>query len=99
MAITTRNWTLTAYTVNTWTNLVSGLATIASLNIANNDLVNSIDVSVRLSGGCVLLPPTTIEPGGSYVADIKSINVMANEQVQVQASAAGIHVCASGITY
>lgn len=99
MAITTRNWTLVTYTVTTWTNLVSGLATVASLNIANTDLVNAIDVSIRLSGGCVLQPPVSIEPGGSYVADIRSLNVMAGEQVQVMASAVGLNVLASGITY
>lgn len=99
MAITTRNWALTTYNNAVWVDLVTGLATVASLNVANNDLVNPIDVSLRLSGGCVLLPPTTIEPGGSYCVDIKSINVMAGERLQVLCTAAGINVLASGITY
>lgn len=96
MLTTTKNWKLTSYTNSTWTNVVNEVATLAAVVIANTDLVNPITVGLRLSGGAVILPSTSIPAGATYSLDLRSLNVITGESLQMEASAAGINVIASG---
>lgn len=94
--MTPKNWKLTAYTNNTWTDVVGEAAILASILVANTDPANAINVQLRLSGGAVILPASSVPASSSYALDLRSLNIGSGETLQLQASAAGINAIASG---
>ena len=94
--MTPKNWKLTSYTDNTWTDVVNEVAIIAAIVIANTDVGAARSVSLRLSGGLVILPTTSIPAGASYTLDVRSLNIISGESLQARASATGINILASG---
>ena len=93
---TAKNWKLTSYTDATWTDVVNEVATLATLVIANTNAGAAINVSIRLSGGLVIVPTTSIAAGGAFVLEVRSINVTSGESLQANISAAGVNILASG---
>ena len=96
MLTTMKNWKLVSYTNATWTDVVNEVATVATLIISNTSASVAITSSIRLSGGAVIVPPTSIASNSSVILDIKSLNIVTGESLQAHASAAGIHIVASG---
>lgn len=96
MLTTAKNWKLTAYTNDTWTDVVNEVATVAAVIVSNTDLSNPVTCSLRLSGGAVLVPTVSLAAGATYTLDVRSLNVAAGESLQLRAGAAGINVIASG---
>ena len=94
--MTPKNWKLTSYTDNTWTIVVNEVAIIAAIVIANTDVGAARSVSLRLSGGAVILPTASIPAGASYTLDVRSLNIISGESLQARASATGINILASG---
>lgn len=95
MLDTPENWPLTSYTNDTWTPVVTGLAVVASIVIANTDAGGPITVAVRV-GTTILVPDTAIDPGTTHTVDVRSVNVKAGQTLDLRASLPGINVLASG---
>ncbi len=96
MLTTAKNWKLTSYTNDTWTALVNEVATVATVILANTTSSTSITVMVRLSGGAVLLPPVVLTAGQVFTFDVRSLNIITGESLQVNCNAAGMNFVASG---
>ena len=93
---TAKNWKLTTYTNATWTNIVNEVATLATVIIANTDAGAARNVSIRLSGGLVIVPTTSIAAGAVFTLDVRSLNIVTGESLQANISAAGVNILASG---
>lgn len=96
-----KNWLVSTYTDATWTNLVSEPATLATLvltNTTDTDVVVEIqlvdDVDTKLS---TILPTFTLSGYGAEMIDVRSINVLHNQKIQVKADVAGAEFTASGV--
>lgn len=95
-----KNWTLSSYTNDTWTDLVDEESIVATLSIANT-AATSVNVELRLSDGsgnklATILPENTMEGKDAFVLDIKSIPVTGAQTIQAKASAAGVDFLAGG---
>jgi len=106
MAFGIKSWDLSSYTNGTWTDLVvgsSGNETVKDI-ILSNTTIGAISVSIRIvtSGGVsqsVILPPTNLAAGTSYVLDVGTINLTSSQKLQVSCASAGIEFHASGVTH
>lgn len=101
MALTAANWTLDSYTVATWTDLLTDVSTVATLVMANT-AVSPAEVQIRLTDNTpakltTILPAYTLAAGTSEVLDLRSINVEANQRIQIQVDIAGVEFLASGV--
>lgn len=96
MLTSTKNWKLSSYTNDTWTPLVNEVATLATVILSNTTASTSITVSVRLSGGTVLLPPVVLTGGQVFTFDVRSLNIITGESLQVNCNASGMNFIASG---
>ena len=96
---TPKNWQLSSYTNNTWTDLVSEAGIVQTLSISN-PTGTPIDVEIRRedasSGLAVILPATTIDTNQSYVLE-KVINVTGTQAIQIKCDLAGIEFDANGV--
>ena len=92
---TPENWSVTTYTNNTWTTVLAGAAIVASVIIANTDAGSPITVAMRV-GTTVIVPFTEIAAGTTYTIDVRSLAIKTGQTLGFQASAAGVHVIASG---
>ncbi len=95
-----KNWTLSSYTNDTWTDLVDEESIVATLSIANT-AGTAANVEVRLSDGsgnnlAVIVPQNELASYDAFVLDIKSIPVTGTQTIQVRASAAGVNFLAGG---
>lgn len=95
MLNTADNWPLTSYTNNAWTPVVTGLAVVASIIVANTDAVNPITVALRI-GTAILVPDTVIAAGTTQAVDVRSLVVKTGQTLDLRASAPGINALASG---
>lgn len=100
MLTTAKSWALATYTDNTWTNVVAEVATLAAVLLANTTASTALIVELRVeaSGSTVaqILPPVLLDAGAAQVLDVRSLNIVTGQALQVRASAAGIHVLVSG---
>lgn len=102
MKLTPKNWTLNTYTNETWTDLVTEPepAVIATLVLVNSGAA-PVAVGVRLSDGvdgiATIVPAKTLAVGDSYILDMRSINVLGGQSLQVKADVAGAEFLASGV--
>ncbi len=103
MKLTPKNWPLTTYTDATWTPIVieAEPAIIASMVMANTS-AGPVTVGVRLGDGgtnkvCTIVPAKTIAAGESFTLDLRSINVMIGQSIDVQADVVGAEFLASGV--
>jgi len=102
MALERKNWTLNTYANAAWSDLVSEEAILATILIANTDLVNPVVVGIQIADGtdaslAVIVPGKTLAAGESVTIDIRSINLITGQKLQVQADAAGANFLASGV--
>lgn len=101
MALTPKNWQLTSYTNDTWTDLVAEPAQIATLNVSNVGAA-AVLVQVRLDDGAGVevvrvLPPASVDMNAAFTLDVRSLNVTGTQRLQVRANAGGAHFLASGV--
>lgn len=98
---TERNWALTSYTVDTWTNVLAEPATLGAIIIANLSAGDAI-VQLRLEdGGAHVsqpLPPTVVASNDSFTLDVRSLNIVGTQALQFRADVAGAEVTASGVS-
>lgn len=106
MAIIPTNWTATEYTVDDWTPLVSGTkSTVTTIIAANCSSTEQATISIRiadLSGTvnlCKIIPIHVLEPLDSITLDVRSVNVLGDQQIQFCANVVGVEVMASGVSY
>ena len=95
-----KNWTVSSYTNDTWTDLVGEPGIVATLSIANTE-ATPVYVQVRLSDGAgnnlaVIVPQNELDGYDAFILDIKSIPVTDEQTIQVKASAAGVNFLAGG---
>lgn len=106
MTTTAKTWPLASYTAGAWTDAVvgdSGGSTVRSVVLANTTVAD-ISASVRIASSdgvaqSILLPPSDLAAGASYLLDIPAINLSAGQKLQVSCAAVGIELTASGISY
>lgn len=92
-----RNFTLTSYTNNTWTDVVRSRTNLQTI-IISNTTAGAINVSVRIGGpDAVVLPTTSVAANSSYVMDLNSLTIESEQALQVYVSATGVHVIASEV--
>lgn len=103
MALVTQNWTLNSYTAATWTDLINdnGVNTVATLAIAN-PTAGALIVQVRLTDDTPtslveFVPPLTVALDTSEVLDLRSINVLTAQRIQIKVDAVGAEFLASGV--
>ena len=96
---TPTNWTLNTYTAVTWTDLVAEAAIVASV-VISNPTASPVSVSVRLedaaAGLATLLPVSAIEAYGSYVLNMRSMNITGTQALQIYGLTTGAEFAASG---
>lgn len=97
------NWALTSYTVDTWTDVAAAPAVMTSIMLSNTDAANEIVVELRVADGGVevaqIVPPATLAANSAQTLDLgtlRSLVLTGTQHLQLRASAAGIHVFASG---
>lgn len=102
MKLVPKNWFLTSYTNNVWTPIVSEsqLIIVASVVICNTSS-SSINVGVRLGDGvdklATIIPNKTILAGESFTLDLRSVNVMIGQTIDISANATGGEFLVSGV--
>lgn len=101
MTVAIKNWPLSAYTNNTWTDLVAEAATVASLIMSNTSGTDAV-VQIRLADTtpdnlAAILPPYTVAAGESEILDLRSINVLATQKLQIQVDIGGVEFLGSGV--
>lgn len=100
MALTPKNWSLSSYTDDTWTEVVGETAVVATVLLTNTTGA-AITVELRLAAGASelsrIVPATSIEANTSKVLDVRSLNLTSGQSLELKASATGIHALASGV--
>lgn len=100
MALTPKNWAISSYTDDEWTDLVDEPATVATVTICNTS-ASDVTVQMRLedndSSVATILPPQVLAENESQTLDLRSINVTGTQALQVQADTAGAEFLASGV--
>lgn len=98
MALQTKNWAVTSYTNDVWTDLVAEPATIAALVISTSvNTSMAIRVEDTATSVAVLVPLSLLDAGSSSVLDLRSINITGTQKIQVQAADGGVEFFASGV--
>lgn len=95
-----RNWTVDAYTDDTWTKLVTSPMDLSCLIIANTS-GGAVNVSVRLADRssnkrAVILPTKSIAATTAETLSIPGFKIGKNDVLEVKASATGVEFTASG---
>ena len=97
---TEKNWGLTSYTVDTWTDVLNEPAAVAAIIIANLSVGDAV-VQLRLEDGgthvAQPLPPAIVASNGSITLDVRSLNITGTQALQFQADVAGVEVISSGV--
>lgn len=102
MKLAPKNWYLTSYVNNTWTSVISETepVIIASMVMANTS-GSSVTVRVRLgdlSGNLVtIIPGKELLGGESFTIDLRSVNILPGQSLEVSATAAGAEILLSGV--
>lgn len=93
---TPENWKITGYTNDTWTTLVTGTpSVVAALTICNTNAATPVDISVQVDG-CTIVANAAVAAYSTQTLDLRSLVVKSGQTLQVMASAAGVHIHASG---
>ncbi|MEZ8965491.1 hypothetical protein AB6E53_02270 [Vibrio breoganii] len=100
--LTPKNWYLTAYTDDTWEDLLIEPATVATFTLANTSADTDVTFSVQLTDNlgaklATILPPLVIPVSSAEVIDVRSINVLVGQHIQVKANVAGAEFLISGV--
>jgi hypothetical protein len=95
-----KNWTLSSYTNDTWTDLVDEPAIVSTISIANTT-AGPITAELRLSDGdnnnlAVIVPANSLVGYDAFIVDIKSIPVTGGQTIQAKGSAPGLNFLAGG---
>lgn len=96
-----QNWTLNAYTVATWTDLIPSAASEIILKAVNVAVGSSIaNVQFRLANGsgsrAVLVPASILAASTAYRLDMEALTLVTGDKLQVQVDVAGVEFLASG---
>lgn len=102
MATTTKNWALTSYTNNTWVDVVNENSTLAAIMIANT-AGGQVTIQLRIaqSGSklVTIIPQKVMQSNESFTLDLRSLNLTTNQSLQINASATGVEILASGVAW
>ena len=106
MALTKTSYSLNSYTINTWTDFISGSPagdTVATIIIANQS-VSSISMSMRITNSsntnlATIIPSVTVNSGTSQAVQVGSINLISQQKIQIYADTVGLHFFGSGVSY
>lgn len=101
MALSRKNWTLNSYTNDQWTDFVVEECTIASMVICNTS-EDEAHVSMRLADAsnnslATIMSNKPVTANEAITVDIRSLNVIVGQKLQVQANVAGVEITASGV--
>ncbi|AUR99035.1 hypothetical protein NVP1261O_31 [Vibrio phage 1.261.O._10N.286.51.A7] len=99
MYLTPTNWHVSAYTTDEWTDIIIDKAMVATF-ILSNTTGTPLNVSVQLTDHlgvklATICPLMTIEH--SEVIDVRSLNVLVGQKVQVKADTQGAEFLISGL--
>lgn len=102
MALTKKNWVKSSYTDGAWEPLVAESATLATLlvNAVGADVTGSIrlyDTVGAVELAQLATDRTFLADDGPAVLDIRSLNVVSGQELQIKFDVAGGHVVASGV--
>lgn len=96
---TPKNWTLSTYTNDTWTDLVAEPAVVANLSVANTT-AGAVTVEIRLEDAgsklAMIIPANSIAAYDAFLVDLRAVAVTGTQAIQVKATAAGMDFLASG---
>lgn len=99
--MTPKNWTLNAYTVATWTDLVPAVpapTVVKSLSVSVG--ANPANVSVRIANGgisrALIVPASACVANTGYGADFPALTLGAGDALQIECDVAGVEFAAFG---
>ena len=100
--LTPNNWHLITYTDDVWTDILTEPATIATFTLSNVTADSDVTVSVQLTDNlgaklATILPPLVLGASTANVIDVRSINVLVGQHIQVKADVAGAEFLISGV--
>ena len=79
-----------------WVDFVADVGIVSSVLLANANLTDAINVTLRLATGAIILPLTSLAAGSSQSLNMRSLVIVTGDKLQIQASASGINAIASG---
>lgn len=99
--MTPKNWTLTAYTTNAWTDLIPGVGAatiIKSVSIGVG--ANAANVSIRLANAsgsrALLVPASSLSANAGYSVDLAAVTLSSGDSIQIKCDVAGVEFAAFG---
>ncbi len=102
MKLVPKNWFLTSYVNDTWTPVVSESerVIVATLVLCNTAL-SAVTVGVRLGNGvdklATIIPNKSIPSGESFTLDLRSVNIMVGQTIDIRVDGPGAEFLMSGV--
>lgn len=101
MALTAKNWTLSSYTINVLTPIVSEPGTVATVILCNTgSSVCTCSLALTDTYGTILayiFHQKAMQVGDSKAIDVRSINLSVNQRLAFISDVNGMNVIASGV--
>ena len=102
MKLVPKNWFLTSYVTDEWTPVVSEseLVIVATLVLCNTSS-DTVTVGVRLGDSvdklATIIPNKSILAGESFALDLRSVNVMVGQTLDIIVDQSGAEFLVSGV--